>query len=1240
MEGTATITATDTTIPINFASSLVIVSYPFKVVQPEQYIALGDDPVFDPKIFDKDGKPFDIFERVIWEAIGDWSTIGRKEVTLKYHDYSFVAIVHVCPPIELSPSEAILPISYSGFDVIAHGGSGEYSFSIDNSNIITYQNGKVSTFAIGTAKITATDRLISKYTAIATIIVAKVESTEINLTHRELLIDQVFQPTCDVYAPGHQQFSVPVPYRFASVKTGIVSSVLRANSPGFSHIYCESGGVQSAKILVSAADKLRVEVNGRTSPNSNTPLTISGGVLRWPNGDAPDIKIECPNAKIDKYITDTSFLIDVPYSQTCHAEMSNKASPSNPNPITVSSDFHLDSSYVDHFIMNVVDENAIPFKECNLPSKRFDKSEAPRLNYNVIPKHLLKVFVYPVDKDGNMINFYSAYPVQLQAANNLIRALDNHGVKGETIFHYTPSSDIDLSLMSSDFQTNVTNLRIIPPFIVENSKVVYHKQGSSYTFHIDGGSGLFNTTSIDAKIEQGALVVTPARPGISNYVIKDRCSNQNQDIQLNAISVVSIQVIAPAYVPVNAEFFAQIRAYSKNNVLIPDELIEQAGITLTPSYSKQVGLNNWSITPAQVGELNLEATASNGIKGNAIVDVIESIVVSPQHIVLLPGESETIEIVRGPNNLVFDCGDERIAKMNGLQVIGMQPGKLVINVTARDYSTIDPFQVFVHVLTPKALRIIPSTKYVIQGGYLALNLVVETELGDRIPKKANWIMNDPKFQWIKLNESSVFINCSEYGELSVQVEAYRVLKATYSTIVEQKLIILSANPVILPPSGSDQIIALNDIHCQYEIINQEGSPISSVTSEGLIKANTTGEALIIVRYEHQQLVLTVRVSNPSLLYINQMPPTDYQLMLLDPYGLQFTSLNGVSFELTGPNDFNHTGIDTTGYCKSDFMGSKKFPLHAVAHNQHFKLETTKEVHVSITIIPDTAILQKGTNLQFKCTSPRPQWYTNDTAIALIDTDGIVHARRAGNAQISCGQTTADVHVVEIKELQIINNVKDEYEIVTRYIRPNTKADEVIAPVDMTYRCEWEQNDCGTVNLVQNSTGNFCILQRFSQRSCPPRTNLYAYVESQQTKLSLKTGFVVAYYGTVDFGVPNQMRVAVSATNRKVVIPVKTKSNDLKIEKPQGLIVSFPPEGGLIIRAEESFKTKGLVSLEHKATGEKVQIEVVHESASQDESPIIHSRDSSFAQSLIFYFCVVMLFFCVFIFIVFVTNQQS
>ncbi|KAH0786294.1 nuclear pore membrane glycoprotein [Histomonas meleagridis] len=172
-EGLVTITATDKAITDNIASVLVQVLYPYRAEQETQYIALGDNPHFNPILYSRDGHKIDIFNEIKWEIEGEWNTIGKKEITLRYYDFSFKAIVIVCPPIVVEPTEVILPIDYSGFTISISGGSGSYTFNVDDNSILEFSNSKIRTKKEGITKIRVYDKMIQKYQSIINVIVSK-----------------------------------------------------------------------------------------------------------------------------------------------------------------------------------------------------------------------------------------------------------------------------------------------------------------------------------------------------------------------------------------------------------------------------------------------------------------------------------------------------------------------------------------------------------------------------------------------------------------------------------------------------------------------------------------------------------------------------------------------------------------------------------------------------------------------------------------------------------------------------------------------------------------------------------------------------------------------------------------------------------------------------------------------------------------------------------------------------------
>jgi hypothetical protein len=144
------------------------------------------------------------------------------------------------------------------------------------------------------------------------------------------------------------------------------------------------------------------------------------------------------------------------------------------------------------------------------------------------------------------------------------------------------------------------------------------------------------------------------------------------------------------------------------------------------------------------------------------------------------------------------------------------------------------------------------------------------------------------------------------------------------------------------------------------------------------------------------------------------------------------------------------------------------------------------------------------------------------------------------------------------------------------------------------------------------------------------------VASASAKVSKTGDYQVSYYGKTDFGVPNEVRYTVSTTVRKVHVPVIVPSGELKVvSAAKGLTVTFPLEGGLLIRAGKEFKTKGSAVLEHKMTGNTLTVQIVHEARSAD-SGLLHHRQE-FRQDLVFYTCLIVIFLCLFFIIVKVTE---
>lgn len=168
-------------------------------MHPEQWIALGEEPKFNPKLLTKEGREIYVPQAIPWEVKGSWDTVADHEVTLKYRRFSFNALVHVCPPLAIKPASAVLPVGYQGYPITVTGGSGSYALEIEDPKILQIRDGKIYTTVEGLTKVTARDSKIPHYTAQLTVLVSRVYFSEIDLKEREIPVRGRFVPTCVFY---------------------------------------------------------------------------------------------------------------------------------------------------------------------------------------------------------------------------------------------------------------------------------------------------------------------------------------------------------------------------------------------------------------------------------------------------------------------------------------------------------------------------------------------------------------------------------------------------------------------------------------------------------------------------------------------------------------------------------------------------------------------------------------------------------------------------------------------------------------------------------------------------------------------------------------------------------------------------------------------------------------------------------------------------------------------------------
>lgn len=1234
--GMASIIATDKAVPDNIASTLVNVAYPSRVEQEIQYIALGDDPVFDPVLYLSDGNKLDTFEPIHWDIKGDWSSIGRKEIILSYHDFSFKAIVVVCPPIIIEPKQVVLPIGYSSYPLYITGGSGDYNIEVDDPTIINLVNSEIKTFKQGITKINVYDKKIKRYYTFSTVTVNSVEHIDIVLEKRELLIGSTFEPKCEVYAKGNNKFSVQIPTQIISEQPEIVSSKMVALKPGFSNIFCRTNGKNSEIIKVGVADYLNVNITGKTSPGSITPIMYSGGLQSWINSPPPSFEIKCSNANITM-INSNKFIIDKEYNGDCEAIMQNSKTKYNPFPLKLVQKFHLDCSNVEKLKIHVIDENASTRKECNAPPRKIT-SDVSNL-YKVIEGNLHKIYVEALDKFGNIINYYSSTEFELKSSNNeILKPLDE--LNGETIYHYIPKDNVELSIISPYLkETQNVSLKLISKFNIERSKIIYYTPNSNCTFNIEGNYGFLSTNSPNAIIKENALTVYPKSPGISYYSLTDICTNDNPvNVQVKAISVHALQIIVQNSAPVNTDIHIVVNAYDSDGVLIPKTFLEFADIKVSPLDAIKIGIDTWKIKSTKTGPLTITARASNGVNAKKTINILKSLYISPQYVTLLPGETQRLSVVEGEPNVVFDFGNGNIARVIDFDIIGVNPGKTIINASVRGIDSMKPFPIYVNVLKPIELILTPSSKQIIQNGLLYLNLIVTTDEGDRIPHNTKWEVSKG-FPYFQLNSSSIIVNCTLSKELKVKVEAFNTLKAFYSAEIEPNLILTSPSQlpfgqILLPPLCSYQIKVQNSL--DFQCFSQDESIITC--NNDIIKSGTKeGETVVNVRYGHQFLSISVRVTKPSFLYIDyQIQYSRIQMILLDPYGLKYSSIKGVSFELSGISEFKHSNFDSLGYCNVSFPSSDLIEINGIAYNNDFQIRKSYYLYMKQKIIPENAFIQKGNTLEYYCSSTQQKWSVSDKSIVQISKNGIIKAINEGKSIVSCSKSiNTIVNVVEMKDIQIYHNIQNQYQIKPIFSN-NIQYSDVKTFEDLSLICESNYPHYGKFQSIHNSTGFFCIFEPdLNNDNYPQNANLKVTFRSNTGKFSLSSTYpMTESKSNTNFGFANGIIIRFSETKRKVEIPFNIPQSDIIYNAPKGLTLSFT-RNSIIIKADDPVNTDGFIVIKHKITGEFRKIEVLSEENSEREGLFSFGNH----QDLIFYVCIISLFACIWYIIYVITSPK-
>ena len=1219
--GVATIHAMDSLSDENMATTIVNVTLPSSATQDIQYIIKGETPVFSPKAFDENGQELYGSDQIKWEVEGDYSKIGENTVYLRYWTFSFPCIVVVCEPISIYPPLAILPIDSEFFTFQIYGGTQKFTYEVQNKDMIEILGQQIRSKSVyGETKFIVKDKLLPSLIGEAKIVISRIKKVELELNDREIYVGESFNPLCTFISEyNNMNFSVFIPHEIISTNIIVLStSSLEGKSEGFSTLYCNVKGIRSNEIKVSVINRLSFSFQGRASPKSRIPLHYNGGPLKWTGLQDPEISIICNGATAHTF--QNYFVVDNEFSGFCSLNIQNHASYENPHPLMASTPFFINVSNVRSLAIYPVDGKGPTHENCNsVPTKLIQERVSV---YNAISNHMHHFYVFCYDKHNHIINYYSNNLISLTIDNFPIERVSIDEDSGASVFKSIITKNANILAHTDNAVDYSLVLNVIYPLVVESEKTTFLDKSSNVNFAINGGSGYFSVKGSNAKITNTSLIVQPHSLGHFTYYISDICTDQEPvTAQLDVVSIRKLEINAPSIAILNNNITITVNCYSEKGKLIPPELLETAKITLNIPTAIKTSPNSWMYHPSELGSQEVIASSESSAKASKSILVISPLTASPQHIVLLPKESITISI-NGPSDYILRSDDESIAKAVGNSIVGISPGNTTAKITvasvdALTLESIPPFNIYIRVLTP--IQLIPhqSTKSIIEGGSMLLTVKLLTDDGIRAPLSPEW--NVP-VQWTftHVNMSSILLTNVKQGTIQIRVSDFN-LNTEFSINVEPKFELNIPQMVIISPGSSLTISSQSNI----PFILQSSGSLLRCEGHRLISNGIQGIETVTATSGTQTIVFGVEIIQPAALIFTRTAHFTFRAILLDGYGRNYTSLQGVKLSISGTG-FTASDFDENGYIQLGSMSNDALNIHVSAKTDIFLIESSQSLIISSSISPKDPVLLEGSTVPFYCSSAHVQWSVSNNNVGYVTKTGVFNAVNTGLTTLSCDKTTTtEITVVSLNDIEIKKVHPDHFQVVPMYNikEPNSFVQK---PADFTFTCSWDSNKCGNVKVISNSTGYFCIVERQYHHKCPEYSFLTATMESRSTNLKIAKTSRIPFVGLVDFGFPNEHIVKMTSTNRKAVLSFLFNENDITFEEPSGWSISFQNRDA-IIRAPKSFKGSQVITFTHKQSGERTKVifslsdnENDNENVqtydskpvTDNKSPIIHQRDDS------------------------------
>ena len=1201
--GLTSITVIDKDAQDNKDVIYVYVERPERVEQPEQYIAVNSRPIFEPTFYYRGNEQMNIFSTIEYTTNGSWDSVGRHEISFSYYGTQWTGIVNVCPPIVIE-TYPVLPLNTT-YILPFHGGSGSYSYLVAQPGIITNKGNTIKTLKEGTVNFYITDQRIQTYKVGVEIIVSRVKKALISIENTEIDVGSRLEVRCSFKADQDKEFTVSIPYSVKSLNQSVISQKLIGADQGITKVYCHAERVSSGRQTVAVISSLSAHVDGRAAPNSNIPLTIKGGPLQWPECTKPKIIVECPNTVVELTGTYKTFKVLNEYDGICTAIIQNEVTIENPHPLEKRSQFHLSVSKVDHFTIHISDKASMNEPKCRLPvqdanilTRDIGNSDGVT---NVIPKHSITIHSFARTEKNQVIKYHDSVVEMLKVNSTIVSAKRNEK-RGDLFYSFHPSKDNVFSV-ESEVGKAETRIHILNNFNVEPSKEILYSVNEDKMLEITGGSGNFKLEKGLGYITGNRLNATISSPGVYEYYISDICTNQEAiSREITALSVESLVIEAPEAVSMGSKFSFKVIPKSGQNAL-PNHLLKYVKPTLNIEAMKESDVDYSIRAPVNGNTLEIRAFYGRAT-ARKVIKLFTQIIIEPQKLVLLPGETKELKLVSQSVGIRFSEFSKHVASVSGFAVTGNHPGTTIIKATAPGVEGIEPFEIEVVVPTPRGLNIKPLFDNLVQGGNQIIDVTVDTDHGVFDPPSTKWTVPE-NFQYQKDGEKRALINLRAEGTINVKISCLG-LETTYSAEIEP---LLNVPPSLLLLPGSSYTFNVPSSF-NISLIGVTETECFNISKPNTLNVCKPGNFAVLINSKAQRRIIDVSVEEPSELYLHSPVKSKVSTSLLSKNGRTFDSLNSVYF---------------SAKCNEEVVSnlnrlSCQLPAKVEVSASTAAFTITKEITLEeAPIIPAHPVVLVGSEITFSANTKQNKWASSNRKVAIINEEGKLTAKTTGQVTVTNGVgAETDVEVITIDSLSIEPIDKTLARVKPLFNHEPIDWENIAKPRDLELRCLID-NEIKRTDSIVNNTGMFCrIPRKYSS------ITLDAMVISQSANIKVIEKKELVNTKT-NFGVPDGYTVPLTATKMQTELNITVPNNKILItECPSDVIVSLPSEGGIKIKATKE-NAEGTIVLAHTGTGEKIRVFVNWE----NEQMSYQTKKISKKVGLSMYICIVVMIFSIY-----------